>query len=129
MCFLMMFFFLATMVLSFFKYSITPLMSYSVEPDLRLADHADADAGQDIRVVITLGESKAERGKTMTITNRMSGRWFEVAIPNGSILIMTSCGSGAQNGLFWHAVDGAEGTYSFCFDMRKKRRESHVHDL
>jgi len=96
--------------------------TYTDEAGRRLRDHADADTGQDLRAIITLGVSKAEGEKTMTITNRITGRWFTVEISNGTMLIMNKVGSGAEGGLYWHAVDGAVGTYSFCIDMKRKNK-------
>lgn len=53
---------------------VTMWVTFKDEADLRLKDHGDADAGQDIRAVLTLGKSEAEGGKNMTITNRDTGR-------------------------------------------------------
>ena len=79
--------------------------------------HADEWRGDAlIRAIVTYGHS-LDGGKTMTFVNRHTGRWFTLAIPHGSVVLMTRIGSGTDGKQYWHKVEGCRGTYTFNFDL------------
>ena len=73
----------------------------------------------DARVLNMLGDS--DRGKLVTFQNVETGVWVQIAVPSGTMLVLSPYGGGVGDSPIQHAVSYGDETYTFIIEIKINR--------
>lgn len=57
----------------------------------------------------------------MRITDRKTGRWFDLVVQDETVVAMNRIMGGVNNKRYMHEIRDAAGTYTLCIEYSKKK--------
>jgi len=85
--------------------------------------HPDLNYMGEWRAILSLAKSLESKHaqKIMRITDRKTGRWFDLVVQDETVVAMNRIMGGVNNKRYMHEIRDAAGTYTLCIEYSKKK--------
>jgi len=85
--------------------------------------HPDQNYMGEWRAILSLAKSRESKHaqKIMRITDRKTGRWFDLVVKDETVVAMNRIMGGVENKRYMHEIRDAAGTYTLCIEYSERQ--------